>query len=314
MTVRAYPSSLKKHNDLVIDVGFHRGEDARFYLDKGFRCVAVEANPFLVEEARIAFAEELADGGLRIFGVAIAEQSGPGPLAVVAEETDWSSLCPGFVERNANLSGTHYRTVDVPAVRFEDVLAEVGIPRYLKVDIEGLDMLCIRALRVFDERPDFVSQEAAVSSLDAPFEKAFEELAELCSLGYRRFDYVDQSTNPFRAAPKPPREGHFVDTLLTLKHRGYFGDEMPGRWASIGPPLLRAEALRIHHNLAGYGGAWTHNPLTRPYAWLTKIASRLRRPFRRDKDILGTTCTHAWTDLTGRPPPESQSESRNHGR
>src|SRR4051812_45571450 len=109
-----------------MDIGFHRGEDARFYLDTRCRRVAVEGDPFFVEEARTTFAEE---------------------------------LCPGFVERNANLSGTHYRTVDVPAIRFEDVIAKVGIPRYLKVDIERLDMLCIRALRVFDERPAFVSLE-----------------------------------------------------------------------------------------------------------------------------------------------------------
>ena len=116
-------------------------------------------------------------------------------------------------------------------------------------------MLGIRALRVFDEWPDFVSLESAVSSLDAPFEKAFEELAELWSLGYRRLAYVDQSADPFRQAPDPPREGHYVDTPLTLKRSGYFGDEMPGWWASIEPTLLRTEALRIHNNLAGYGEA-----------------------------------------------------------
>jgi hypothetical protein len=243
-----------------MDIGFHRGEDARFYLDTRCRRVAVEGDPFFVEEARTTFAEE---------------------------------LCPGFVERNANLSGTHYRTVDVPAIRFEDVIAKVGIPRYLKVDIERLDMLCIRALRVFDERPAFVSLEWAVSSLDTPFENAFEELAELWSLGYRRFADIDQTTNPFHQAPKPPREGHYVDTPLTLKQSGYFGDEMPGRWASIGTTLLRAEALRIHHNLASYSGAWKHNPLTRPFAWLTKIAPRLRRPFRRDKG-------RSWYDLHAR--------------
>jgi FkbM family methyltransferase len=292
VTLRANPSGLKKHNDLVIDVGFHRGGAARFYLDKGFRCIAVEINPFRVEEARTAFAEDLADGRLRIFGVAVAEQSGTAPLAVAAEETDWSSLCPGFVERNANLSGTHYRTVDVPAIRFEDVL-EVGIPRYLKVDTEGFDMLCARALRVFDERPDFVSLEPAVSSRDAPFENAFEERAELWSLGYRHFAYVDKTTTPLHQAPKPPRGGHYIDTPLILKQSGYFGDEMPERWASIGTTLLRAEALRIHHNLAGYSGAWAHNPLTRPFAWLTTIASRLRRPFRRGKG-------RSWYDLHAR--------------
>jgi hypothetical protein len=125
------------------------------------------------------------------------------------------------------------------------VLAEVGIPRYLKADIEGLDMLCVRALREFDERPDFVSVESAVSSLDAPLENVFDELAELWSLGYRRLAYVNQNGHPFRRAPNPPREGRYVDTPLTFTQSGYFGEEMPERWRSIGPTLVRAQAIRV---------------------------------------------------------------------
>jgi FkbM family methyltransferase len=282
-----------KHDDLVIDVGFHRGEDARFYLDKGFRCVAIEANPMLVETAQTTFADELADGRLRIFGVAIAQQAGTVQLAVADDATVWSSLCPEFVERNERLSETRYHTVEVPAMRFEDVLAEVGIPRYLKVDIEGFDMLCIRALRAFKERPDFVSLESAVSNLDAPLDQAFDELAELWTLGYRRFAYVNQNAHPFRRAPNPPREGRYIDTRLTDMQSGYFGEELPERWASIGRTLLRAQALRVHHNLCGHGGAWTGNPLTRPLGWLTTLVWRLRHR-------VAAGGSDAWYDLHAR--------------
>jgi FkbM family methyltransferase len=129
-------SNVVKHNDLIIDVGFHRGEDARFYLDKGFRCVAVEANPALVEQAPSQFAEELADGRLQIYGVAIAAEPGTVQFSVADDTTIWSSVSPAFVERNERLMATRYHTVDVPAMRFEDILNEVGMPHYLKVDIE----------------------------------------------------------------------------------------------------------------------------------------------------------------------------------
>jgi FkbM family methyltransferase len=282
-----------KHDDLVIDVGLHRGEDTRFYLAKGFRCVAIEANPVLVEQAKRDFADELADGRLRIFGVAIAERAGTVDLAVSDEATDWSSLCPGFVSRNEALSSTRYRTVEVPAMRFEDILTEVGIPRYLKIDIEGLDMLCVRALHAFDERPEFISVESAVSSLDAPLKNVFDELAELWALGYRKFAYVNQNGHPFRRAPYPPREGRHVDTPLTFVQSGYFGEEMPERWSSIWPTLLRARAIRVHHNLCGYGGVWTRNPITRPYAWLANIGWHLRHPSSR-------AGYRAWWDLHAR--------------
>jgi len=36
--------------NLVFDIGMHRGEDSEFYLKKGFRVIGVEANQELCEE------------------------------------------------------------------------------------------------------------------------------------------------------------------------------------------------------------------------------------------------------------------------
>ena len=44
-----------KQDDLIFDVGLHRGEDTEFYLKKGFRVVAFEANP----RARLTLHETL---------------------------------------------------------------------------------------------------------------------------------------------------------------------------------------------------------------------------------------------------------------
>jgi FkbM family methyltransferase len=265
-----------KRDDLIIDVGMHRGEDTRFYLAKGFRVAAVEANPALATAARETFAAEITAGRLRIFEAAITETPGTVSLAVADDATEWSSLSAGFVARNERNSGTTYRHVDVPAMRFEQVLEEVGIPHYLKVDIEGYDMLCVRALRAFDERPDFVSIESAVSSLDAPLDAAFDELAELWTLGYRRFGYVNQNAHPWRRAPNPAREGAYVDERLTTVQSGLFGEELPVPWSAIGPAMLRAQALRVHHNLSGNGGKWTHHRATRPYWMAARLLWRMR--------------------------------------
>ena len=35
----------KTVDDLIFDVGFHKGEDTEFYLKKGFPVVAADANP-----------------------------------------------------------------------------------------------------------------------------------------------------------------------------------------------------------------------------------------------------------------------------
>ncbi|HMS73221.1 MAG TPA: FkbM family methyltransferase, partial [Baekduia sp.] len=145
-------------DELIIDVGMHTGQDTANYLAKGFRVVAVEADPALVEAANHRFAGEMADGRLRIVHGAVSEEVGTVALAVADGLTEWSSVSEDFIARQRTV-GLVTREVEVPAVRFQDVLEVSGIPHYLKIDIEGADMLAVRALRDFEDRPHFVSIE-----------------------------------------------------------------------------------------------------------------------------------------------------------
>jgi FkbM family methyltransferase len=250
---------------LIIDVGMHNGDDTAFYLAKGFDVVAVEANAALVEAARRRFAAELGDGRLRLIEAAIAERRGTMAMAIADDMSIWSSLSADFVLRNERLAGTSYRYVDVATLRFEDVLAETGVPYYMKVDIEGYDMFCVRALRAFDERPSYVSIESNVSSNDAPFELVFDELAELWTLGYRAFKYVNQRAQPRLRLPNPPLEGSYVDTTFSVDCSGPFGEETPGAWLPIDRALARAKRIRLNHNLGGVGGKYRHHLPSRAY-------------------------------------------------
>lgn len=57
------PTGIPKTNTrIVFDVGMNNGDDSAYYLSKGYRVIAVEANPALVEKARIRFAREIATG------------------------------------------------------------------------------------------------------------------------------------------------------------------------------------------------------------------------------------------------------------
>ena len=60
-------------DDLIYDVGFHRGEDTAFYLRKGYRVVAFEADPDLVRQGVRRFGRELTDGRLEIIEGAISD-------------------------------------------------------------------------------------------------------------------------------------------------------------------------------------------------------------------------------------------------
>jgi hypothetical protein len=38
------------------------------------------------------------------------------------------------------------------------------MPYYLKIDIEGADLLCLKALEKFEEKPKYISIEAGVTA------------------------------------------------------------------------------------------------------------------------------------------------------
>lgn len=226
-----------------MDVGMHRGEDTRRFLAAGFDVVAVEANPELVSAASDAFAPEIAGGRLTIVGAAIAPERGTARLGV-ADLTIWSSLDPEMIARNEQ-AGSSYRYVDVETIPFDEVLEQFGVPLYLKIDIEGYDMLCVRSLRGFSDKPHFLSVESSVSTNRAAADAVFDELAELWTQGYRRFRYVNQRLGS-NDVPS--------------------GAAWPGpAWRSAGAALAQAQALRLHHNVAGLGGTWSATPPGRAY-------------------------------------------------
>ena len=45
---------------LIFDIGMYDGSDTRYYLNEGFRVLAIEANPVLVQRAReLLFQDEI---------------------------------------------------------------------------------------------------------------------------------------------------------------------------------------------------------------------------------------------------------------
>jgi len=223
---------------LIMDVGMHLGYDTQFYLDKGFSVVGIEANPNLVEENRRKFERYITSGALVIVPCAIAEAECRVPFYIFPEKSDWGTADRDFATRNAS-RGTRHTTIEVPSVTFASLLERYGVPYYLKIDIEGSDVLCLRPLHRFSERPKYISLEMPLLS----FEKALEALSHLVVLGYRRFKVVNQTLNYRQRCPYPPREGRYVDTRFHELMSGPFGEEAPGEWLNEEQCLARCRRI-----------------------------------------------------------------------
>jgi len=269
---------------LVYDVGMHKGEDTEFYLSRGCRVVGVEANPELVEYLQVKFRTEIRDGRVLLLNKAIAPACGR-VCFTINSETLWGSVSERFIERNSKVRSEETRVVEVDAVPFADILHEYGMPYYLKIDIEGMDTLCIAALQDFRERPKYISVESEVTAAAAEFEAAFNELAQLWALGYRRFKYVDQAGLAKLSGTVLSSEGRQIQYAFREHSSGPFGEESPGPWEPIEATLKHARRLLRYQNAFGLGGRYSEGVVG-------KVGRRLRRVINKPP--------HSWYDLHAR--------------
>jgi FkbM family methyltransferase len=257
--------------DLVFDVGFHKGEDTDFYLKKGFRVVAVEANPVLHAAGTERFRQEITAGQLTLLNVAIAEADGPVRFFINTRATEWGTISAEFAARNVEL-GAPSEEITVPGMRFERIVGDFGVPYYLKIDIEGADLLCLRGLLQFRTRPSHVSLESNKTS----WQGLLAEFRALRGLGYHRFKIVSQNGVPGQVGPNPALEGDYVEHRFVRGSSGAFGEEAPGEWLSHGQALARYRRIFLQYRLFGDAGWFTARTLQRPLLW--RLIRHLPKP------------------------------------
>ncbi|OKO87291.1 hypothetical protein AC629_14475 [Bradyrhizobium sp. NAS80.1] len=231
--------------DLIFDVGLHKGEDAAYYLRKGFRVVGIDANPDLIEWNRKRFA-----GNERItiiFG-AIAEGQGNVRFFVDKQST-WGTVDPDWATRNVRLGSTHHE-IEVPIFDIREAFQRWGVPYYLKLDIEGREDVIIDALAELSGRPAFISMES--EKID--FRKLIHELQKLRNLGYRRFQVVPQVHIPNSSIRTRDRNGSIFNYVFEDDASGAFGDDLNGRWICFAEAAARYAFIFIQYKLFGDNG------------------------------------------------------------
>jgi len=228
-------------NDLIFDVGMNNGDDTAYYLFKGFRVVAIEADPTLIDCARERFAEPIRQGRLELVNVAIGPREETAPFWICEGKSEWNS----FDRRIASRDGHTCHAIDVHCRPFRDLLKQYGVPYYLKIDIEGHDIFCVADLDPRD-LPKYVSLEMG----------SVESLWALRDVGYKSYKLITQNDHSQLS----------VD-LLSFKElvkrqiRPYpalyrFGSSL----VRVGRQLLPVASVHSnHHGLKTNGRSWTFN-------------------------------------------------------
>lgn len=174
----------------IFDFGFYDGADSDVYLQTGFCVVGVEADPDLVNAAKVKYQVALANGQLRLVHAAVA------PSAQVQWTTfyknkcadEWNSFFKSVGCRSCNppytIEASACEEVSLRAVTCGEVLQQFGVPHYFKLDIEGAETGCFEGMTTLGVsfRPQFLSAEITeLSYLDS-----------LYQLGYTKFKLMRQ--------------------------------------------------------------------------------------------------------------------------
>jgi FkbM family methyltransferase len=281
---------LAKHmiaNDLIFDVGCNNGDDTDFYLRKGFKVVAIDADQSLCEQVAERFAAEITSRRCEVVHGAVGETTGDTVAFYICDRPDWNTCDPYFVERNQK-AGATFRTVSVPTVNVADLMESRGTPYYLKIDVEGADVVPLRTIAGRHAIPTYVSIEIAQHDLS----EGLEQIRLLHSLGYTRFNFFNQGMRRSVKAPYPPLEGEYVPFDGGAVTTGLFGKELGGMWMDFSAAekrftgIHRRYVLFRDHRLYSKGGAFggtllskVHNRFRRhvlgdPVAWYELHAGR----------------------------------------
>ena len=163
--------------DLVFDVGANRGNIAQGFVHAGARVVCIEPQPNLAAEIRHRFAN---NPDVSIVEKGLGATRGSSRMSISSEADIVSTFADHWkIGRFKNIVWD--QQVEVQIITLDDLVAEFGIPKYCKIDVEGFEREVVRGL----------SSKIGVMSFEFTFEfieHSMEVIEMLIRLGYRQFN------------------------------------------------------------------------------------------------------------------------------
>ncbi|MFC5067244.1 FkbM family methyltransferase [Flaviflagellibacter deserti] len=142
---RRFYSAMIRPGDLVFDIGAHVGSRSRVFSKLGAHVVAVEPQPLFFR-----FLTKTQPANVILRDYAVGAQAGEANLHISSRHPTVSTLSadwidgvrtdPGFGA--VNWDGTHR----VKVTTLDAMIAEHGLPRFCKIDVEGFEADVLRGL------------------------------------------------------------------------------------------------------------------------------------------------------------------------
>jgi FkbM family methyltransferase len=168
--------------DLVFDAGAHVGDRVAAFRRLEARVVAIEPQPALARTLRLIYGR---DRDVAIEPAALGERSGTVELKINIDNPTVSTASDDFVAAAHGAAGWNdqkwTRRVTVPMTTLDALIARHGLPRFIKIDVEGFEA---QALAGLTHRVAALSFEFTTIQRDV----ALAALERCVALGFTGFD------------------------------------------------------------------------------------------------------------------------------
>lgn len=143
-------------NDLVFDIGANVGAKTAAFLSLDACVIAVEPNPACVDHIKAKNRYAWKEGKLKIEVAAAASANGEVTLVMFDNDLEITSGSTDFVQYAETVGRTSSRTIKSKAITLDQLIMTYGMPKFVKIDVEGMDADVLRGLT---SRPEFLSFE-----------------------------------------------------------------------------------------------------------------------------------------------------------
>ena len=133
--------------DLVFDIGAHVGDRIAAFRRLGARVVAVEPQPALIRALKILYGR---NRSVVIKQAAVGRASGITNLMINVENPTISTASPDFMRAAHGARGWEReawtKSINVPVTTLDALIAEHGLPAFIKIDVEGFEAEALAGL------------------------------------------------------------------------------------------------------------------------------------------------------------------------